>query len=79
VAQIANLLYRRLLIGNGTERLTRRLAGGLPIRETAGCQSAAQQGRPMSAGSRAESWIKGKNKMAGFWWPSSRHKKSGMA
>lgn len=35
VAQIVNLLDRRLLIAKGTERLTLRPACGLPIRATA--------------------------------------------
>jgi hypothetical protein len=44
VAQIGNLLYRRLLIGSGTKWDTHRPARGLTIRATADYQSAAPLG-----------------------------------
>ena len=37
VAQVGNLLYRRLAVGLRSDRLE---ASGLPIRDTADCQSA---------------------------------------
>jgi hypothetical protein len=44
VAQIVNLLYRRLSTGGVAAGLKCRTAGGLPIRDTADCQSALPSG-----------------------------------
>lgn len=40
VAPVVNRLYRRLVIGRSATRWPSRTAGGLPIRDTADCQSA---------------------------------------
>ena len=42
VAQIVNLPYRRLAIGGACAGLKMRTVSGLPIRDTADCQSALQ-------------------------------------
>jgi len=44
VAQIVNLLYRRLPTGGATIVLWRNTVSGLPIRDTADCQSALRNG-----------------------------------
>jgi hypothetical protein len=44
VAQIVNLLYRRLLIGEAGGGLMRRTFSGLAIRDTADYQSALRNG-----------------------------------
>jgi len=40
VAQVGNLLYRRLVIGAPATVLRHHTVSGLPIRDTADCQSA---------------------------------------
>ena len=50
VAQISNLLYRRVVVGRALDKPTR---SGLQIRDTAECNSALRVGRPSPAKTEA--------------------------